>query len=230
MSTHQHSWQEALQVFCVKSNFFAMQRLFPRAQIDAFLPPEPLVDPANLPYAKQLDIGYLDGQRMRPLNGPLVQYLTPYRHSRWVGFWLNRTANELQGRSLWIDFLCGSRHLQFPELAARDVTNVDMAKKRLEIFLYGRGDIKGIIDLSKSRKTLPRGKNLHFCLFACYANNVSFRNLVGGSIARMRRRGIFDGRFVDDVLRHFEARSFNADRMVNGLVSLDLMAEAGLFD
>jgi hypothetical protein len=228
-STLDHTWQEALPVFCRKSNFFAMQSLFPPRQIASYLPPEPLIDSSRLSYAKQLDIGYLDGQRMRPLASGSVEYLTPFRSPQWVGFWLNRTAEELQNRSLWISFLCSLNAAEFPELNRSRVGDHVQAKEAMASFLYGEDNTKGVIDLSRSTKVLPSGRNMHFCVFACYANNASFRHMVDASIKRLKRRGIFDVGFVDDVVKHFESKAFNADRMVNGLVSLDVMAETGLF-
>ena len=228
LSTSEHSWNDELRVFCRKSNFFALQTLFPASQISAFLPKTPFVNRERLPYAKQLDIGYLDGQRMRPLDTASVRYITPFRNSEWVGFWLNREPEELYNRSLLLHFLRSLNAEEFPELTL-DIGDTD-GRLQMAGFLYGIGEGKGVIDLSTVDKKLPVGKNMHFCLFACYANNASFRHLLSRSTKRLRRRKIFDTSFIDDVVRHFQAREFNADRMINGLISVDIMLEAGLFD
>jgi hypothetical protein len=229
LATIGHGWQESLPVFCRKSNFFAMQGLFPPAEIASFLPPEPFVSSSRLSYAKQLDFGYLDGQRMRPVNGPLVEYLTPFRNDRWVGFWLNRSAEEVQDRSLWITFLRSLNAPEFPELNCSRSANHAEARKEMMALLYGKDKTPGAIDLSKVGKALPGGRDMHFCVYACYENNASFRDMVHASIGRLRRRGIFENAFIEDVVKHFERKAPNADRMINGLVSLDLMTEAELF-
>jgi hypothetical protein len=71
---------------------------------------------------------------------------------------------------------------------------------------------------------------MHFCVFACHANNPHFRRMVDDSVKRLKGRDIFENAFIDDIVCRFISREPGTDRMLNGLVSLDVMAEAGIFD
>ena len=224
------SWDKALRVFCKISNRFSFQGLFPYDEITAYLPREPLVDSTSLSYARQLDLGYLEHQRMCPLDSPTVNYVIPCREPRWVGFWLNRTPPETTGQALWLRFL--------RSLGAREFLEFDNGKGRTRAaaltdtarLLYGTSNTRGQIDLSHVEKVLPSSATIHFCTFACYANNFHFRRMVDSSIERLRRREIFRKEFVDEVIRRFNSRMPNTDNMLNGLVTIDVMAEAQLFD
>ncbi len=96
--------------------------------------------------------------------------------------------------------------------------------------LYGTESAKGKIDLSSADKVLDSSGTRHFCLFACHSNNAHFRKIVERSMKRLRRRGIFQHAFIDGVTRNFAARVPNSDSMLNGLISIDVMAEAQRFD
>ena len=224
------SWDKALRVFCKISNRFSFQGLFPYDEITAFLPREPLVDSTLLSYARQLDLGYLEHQRMCPLDSPTVDYIFPCKEPRWVGFWLNRTPAETAGQALWLRFLRSLGAREFLEFnnghgRTRTAALTDMAG-----LLYGTRKVRGKIDLCQVEKVLPSSATIHFCTFACYANNFHFRRMVDSSIERLRRRKIFRKEFVDEVIRGFNSRMPNTDNMLNGLVAIDVMAEAQLFD
>jgi hypothetical protein len=227
---NEDSWEKSLQIFCKISNRFNFQRLLPADEIAAFLPKEPLIDSASLSYARQLDLGYLEYQRMRPLDGPHVTHLFPFRDPKWAGFWLNRTPAETSGQSLWLRFLKSLHAKEFMELKDGFGRTRAGVLTKMAAFLYGTSHSEGKIDLKQAGKVLPSNRSIHFCLFACHANNPHFRRTVDQSLARLKRRELFQPAFIDAVFRHFASREINSDNMLNGLVALDVMTEAGRFD
>jgi tetratricopeptide (TPR) repeat protein len=224
------TWNEALRVFCKISDRFHFQQMFPSDELADHLPRRPFVDCEVLSYSHQLDLGYLEHQRMCPLNGPNVEYVFPFRDPQWVGFWLNRTPAETLGQRLWFLFLHSLNANEFIELNEGQCTTRPAALRQMTRHLYGSEEADEKINLSTVKKALPSQGTIHFCLFACHANNNYFRTMVEHSVARLRRRGIFDAAFIDSVVRHFSAREPNSDKMLNGLVSIDVMAEGGFFD
>jgi outer membrane protein assembly factor BamD (BamD/ComL family) len=223
------SWEKALRIFKTISNRFNFQSLFRTEELDASLPKEPLVDRSAMAYARQLDMGFLEYQRMRPLDGVNVNYIFPFREPRWVGFWLNRAPSETLGQSLWIRFLHNLRAREFLELRDGSGRTRSTLLSKISKCLYGTPTAKGRIDLASAGKALPSSRSIHFCLFACYANNPHFRKMVEDSLGRLKQREIFDRTFVDDVFRHFNARDPNSDNMLNGLIALDVLTETGRF-
>ena len=223
------SWDKALQVFKSISNRFNFQSLFRPEELDVGLPKEPLIERSAMAYARQLDIGFLEHQRMRPLDGPNVSYIFPFRDPRWVGFWLNRKPAETLGQSLWIRFLHSLRAKEFLELKDGLGRTRSTLLSKISKCLYGTPTTKGRIDLASVGKVLPSSSSIHFCLFACYANNPHFRKMVEDSLRRLKQREIFDRKFVDDIFRHFTARDPNSDNMLNGLIALDVLTETGRF-
>jgi hypothetical protein len=213
----EESWEKALRTFKFISNRFNFQRLFRTEELDVFLPKEPFVDRSAIAYARQLDMAFLEYQRMRPLDAGGVNYIFPFCEPRWVGFWLNRSLR-------WL------RAPEFPELRGEAGRTRSVLLSKMSKMLYGGTAAKGLIDLKAAGKTLPSSRSIHFCLFACYANNPHFRKMVEDSLARLKRRQIFDGSFVDGVLRHFKAREPSTDNMLNGLVALDVLTETGRFE
>ena len=224
------SWEKALGIFKTISNRFNFQSLFRTEELDASLPKEPLVDRSAMAYARQLDMGFLEYQRMRPLDGANVNYIFPFREPRWVGFWLNRAPSETLGQSLWIRFLHNLRAREFLELRDGSGRTRSTLLSKISKCLYGTPTAKGRIDLASAGKALPSSRSIHFCLFACYANNPHFRKMVEESLGRLKKREIFDRTFVDGVFRHFNARDPNSDNMLNGLIALDVLAETGRFE
>ena len=225
-SLHQ-TWDEALRVFCKISNRFNFQQLFPSEQLIALLPKEPLIDSLSFPH--QLDLGYLECQRMRPVDGPNVKYILPFRDPRWVGFWLNRLPEETYGQSLWLRFLHSLGAEEFIELNGTRCATRKAALRQTTRFLYA-SKTEQKIDLTTINKAVPSEGTMHFCVFACHANNPHFRRMVDDSVKRLKGRDIFENAFIDDIVCRFISREPGTDRMLNGLVSLDVMAEAGIFD
>jgi hypothetical protein len=224
------SWEEALQILKTISNRFNFQSLSRTEELDAFLPKKPLIERGEMVYARQLDMGFLEYQRMRPLDGANVNYIFPFREPRWVGFWLNRAPSETLGQSLWIRFLHNLRAREFLELRDGSGRTRSTLLSKISKCLYGTPTAKGRIDLASAGKALPSSRSIHFCLFACYANNLHFRKMVEESLGRLKKREIFDRTFVDGVFRHFNARDPNSDNMLNGLIALDVLAETGRFE
>jgi hypothetical protein len=224
------TWEMALRLFCNLSNRFKLQFLFTPDELADFLPARPFVDSTSLAYSRQLDIGYLEHQSMRPLGSPSADYILPFEDPKWVGFWLNRSPAETAGQSLWLRFLQSLGASEFAEFRGTRIRTRSAARTRMAEFLYGTENTKGKIDLSSADKVLVSSGGLHFCLFACHSNNAHFRKMVDRSIERLRRRGIFQHAFIDGVTRNFAARVPNSDSMLNGLISIDVMAEAQRFD
>jgi hypothetical protein len=224
------SWKDCLPVFCRISNRFSLQCFLPEEEVLASLPQEPLIDVSRISTVDQLAIGFGEWQRFRPIDRPNVKHILPFAQPEWIGFWLNRTPEERLEQSLWINLHLSNDGGEFFELQGHPSLTKDEAVELKGRYLYGDGASPGAVDLSQTQKMLPAKHSTHFCAYTCYSNNPAFRNVVETSLARLRKRGIFANDFIDAVVRHFHARSPFVDRMLEGLLNVDIKLEIGFFD
>lgn len=224
------TWDERVEGICISSDRFNFQSLLPKDQILSFLPQKPFFDRKQISYYEQLGLGYFESQRLRPVDGIRVEFIFPFREPKWVGFWLNRTLEETVGQTVWLRFLHSLGASEYRELENTSGRTRSESRQDMTRFLYGTGDSKALIDLTAIKKVLPTQRSTHFCMFACFANNIHFRRMVDKSVGRLKRREIFQEVFIDKVTRRFEAQESNADKMLNGLIAIDVMSEAEMFD
>jgi len=224
------TWLDSLPVFNKINNRYQLQCFLPMEEVTASLPQFPLLDPEQIHPIDQLSIGFAEYQRIRPVNRPNVTHIFPFAEQDWVGFWLNRTPAERCGQALWLRFLKTTGPREFFELQSATKLSRSNLRAEMETLLYGDKHSKGLINLAAATKALPAQHHTHFCQFTCSKNNPSYKRLLDFLIARLKKRGIFEPAFIDDVVRHFFARGPNIDRMLDGLLSIDVMMETGYFD
>lgn len=221
-------WSAAVRRFCTQNDAYGFQRLLPFDAAE-FLPSQPLLDPDDFHLDSQLDLGYRLPQRIRPVPDPVTASpVLPLEHRRWVGFWLNRGLQDLSGQSRLLRVLRKITE-EFFELALCSATTRNAIQKERRDVLYGSADRPKLVDLTNPGKVLPRNPGKPFCFLACYRNNESFRRMIGQSIARLRAREVFPKSFVDRVLQRFERGEETADKMLRGLVVVDLVLETERF-
>lgn len=224
------TWPDSLPVFNRINNRYQLQCFLPMEEVAAALPQSPLFDPDRIHPIDQLSIGLTEYQRIRPVDRPNVTHVFPFAAREWVGFWLNRTPAERSGQALWLRFLQATGKSEFFEMQGLSNLSRSNLRSVMESLLYGNGNNNGHVNLAAAEKTLPARHHTHFCAHTCYKNNQSFQRLFDFLISRLRKRGIFEPAFIDDIIRHFFARGPNVDRMVDGLLSIDVMLETGWFD
>jgi hypothetical protein len=219
-------WAGAVTAFLAKNDTFALQGLMPDSG-RSLLPSTPFVAESALSYDLQLNLGYRQAQRIRPMRVAESRYRFPFEDPRWSGFWLNRSAPELAGQTLFIGLLRYLRSSVYFDLeACRGDTRDEVRRNRLAM-LYGTKDAP--LPVGDSTKVLPRHRTAHFCLFACYRNNPSFAAMVDQALKRLRSRGVFDPSFIDGVEQRFRNGERGADKQLNGLMTTDIAIEAGRF-
>ena len=221
------SHQLAITEFVNKNDFFGFQQLMPEGLVERLLPSE-LVDPDRpLSSYQQLDIGYRQAQRIRPVTAGSHTFAFPFEDPRWVGYWLTRPEPEIAGQRSWLRFV---RHLGgallFDLEPFEALPRKDLRRRRLGLVYGGQGQT-GLVDVTSSQRILPANPTQHFDLRACYRNNHSFQDLVGSSIRRLRGRRIFVTSFIDDVMSRFREGEDEAAKMMNGLLTADIAIEAG---
>lgn len=229
-------WTDAVRQFCLANDAFGFQR---RIGFDAsvLLSPEPLVGAEILSFDRQLDIAYRQEQRIKlPRSGYNSSYVFPYEDDEWMNFWLGRDREDLFGQKLFISFLRGIKSdiffdLDYSSGAVRSdindaMKNLFYGKKKL---FFGRKG--GLVDPNRDG-VVPAKPNSdgHFCFFACYENNRSFRDVVAVALGRLRGRDVFSSGFIDSIVSDFDRRERPAQYLMNGLVSTDIAIEVGLFD
>jgi hypothetical protein len=215
-------WNGAVAEFCRKNDVFGYQQHL-GVDCSAFMPAEPLAPEEDFPFGHQLALAYRQIQRIRPVPpGHSTAYAFPMEDRDWMGFWLNRKPEELAGQRRYIRFL---RNLRSPEFHDLDGIGDDRHRQaRLRQFYGQAGPAPG-----EQRMVKPRKPRDHFCVFACFANNARFREMVGQSLARLRKRNVIKKAFIDKVRQRFADGEQPAGQMLKGLVTTDLVLEAGRF-
>jgi len=215
-------WSAAIAAFCKRNDAFAFQRHL-GVDASAFLPRKPLAASQDLPFGQQLAIAYRVFQRIRPVPiGHPTPYVFPIEDCDWMGFWLNRSPAELAGQSRYIQFLRELRAPEFHEFEGMPDARLRSARWR-KFYKEAHAAADG------SKTVLPRHPGSHFCAFACFANNVSFRDMVAQSLVRLRKRNVIKASFIDKVFQLFTSGDILADQMLKGLVTTDLVLEANRF-
>lgn len=217
------SWKTALDMFCEKNNPFRLQDVLGEGIRYYFLPDKPFLDNKVLSYDRQLDLSFRQLQRIRPVDSVETKYILPFEDYRWAGFWLTRPFQDIAGQSLYIWFLKNFDTEVFFDLKNTDSKNRNSMRKHRIQLMYGEN--KPVPSIAR-----PKNPTAHFCLFTCYLNNESFRKMLSQSISRLKGRKIFDVSFIEDAFQRFKSGDENAAAIVNGLVSVDLMLEVGVFE
>ena len=222
------TWIGAVHSFAVANDFFGWQKILTHIDPINLLPAKPFADPDVLPYHRQIDLGYRQAQRIRPRpDAETGLYKYPYENGGWLGFWLNRTSEELAGQRRYLRFVSALNEEIFRDIAGyHDPARSDVQAHRRATF-YGAGGVGGLVDLARAGKDIPRPDSRHVCLHAAYNNNPSFRRAIDASIGRLRKRNVFTPSFIDSVVRAFAQEVAGSDPMLNGLVSVDLVMEVG---
>lgn len=227
-ATPPRTWAGAVQSFTEAEDFFGWQKLMTHVDPTRLLPTEPFADPDALPYTRQVGFGYRQAQRIRLLpESEAGPYRFLYENGAWLGFWLNRTVEELAGQRRYLRFVSALDEDIFRDIAGYHDPVRNEIKQHQRAIFYGVGGIGGLVDLSRAGKDIPRPGSRHFCLHAAYNNNPSFRHAIDTSIERLRKRNVFTPSFIDSVLRAFDRDEAGSDPMLNGLVSVDLVMEVG---
>ena len=219
------SWNEAVDFFCESNDQFGFQSHADRKMLRSLLPARPFE--SELDYDRQLDLGYRQMQRIRPTDHLGVSYVCPFLDQRWAGFWLNRTHHELRKQRLYVKALLGLGADVFFDLNALAAEKLPIRKKQRQEFLYGPNLKQRQVKADK--KAIPLSAGSHFCFFSCYCNNKSFKSFVDESVMRISKRRVFRQAFLDDVFQKFLAGDRAAEKMVKGVVSIDIGIEGNLF-
>lgn len=177
---------------------------------------------------RQLEVGYRQMQRILPGADEPIQFIYPYADDRWVGYWLNRPADELSHQRRWIEFIRELDRELFFEIQGIDDVEWAFNRARLQR-LYGDDDHPGLVDFTSLNLVRPSNPKNHFNILVCYRNNASFAHMVDESIRRVRGRRVFREGFVDHVVSAFVDGEAAAIAQLNGLVSADVAIEAGRF-
>ncbi len=217
-----NSWSAAIGTFCQMNDTFLLQSFIPDCH--RLLPQESLAETFALSFDEQLSLALRQWQRIRLTPFPQQSELCfPFENRQWIGFWLSRGRHELAGQSRYLQFLRSLQGEVFFDLhACKGESRTALRKERLHQFCE--------LEERDTNKTRPKNPTAHFCVAACYRNNVSFRRTIDESINRLKRRRVFSPAFIDDTLLRFERDEQGAGKRINGLVSADLALEAGLFD
>jgi hypothetical protein len=219
------SWAAALTGFSNNNDTFRWQSLVPIANM---LPGDAFVDANVLAFDVQLDLAYRQSQRIRLEQEPrLGNFIFPFEDARWVGFWLSRRRKHLAGQRRYINFIRSLGSEIFYDLQeCSETSRRPLRQERMEK-LYGAN--RTLVHQARAAKAMPKSPTEHFCMFACYKNNASFRHVVEQSLRRLRARDVFTRSFIDQTVRNFESGEVQSDRRLRGLVSVDLALEAGHF-
>ena len=218
-------WDEAVADFCKKNDAFAYQEHL-GVDCSEFMPSKPLIPEEELPFGQQLAMAYRSFQRIRPVPpGHPTNYVFPAEDRDWMGFWLNRQPAELVDQRRYMRFLKEMHSQEFHDLEGlAEDTSIGVKRARMRQFYRQAGP-----EHAEPRMVKPLRPLDHFCSFACFANNASFRDLVARSLARLRKRNVIDRSFIDKAYRRFAAGEKDAGKMLKGLVATDLVLEAGRF-
>lgn len=211
-------WSQALERFIGKNNFFGWQKdLLARGEVFPGRPPLPM---SLLGYDDQLDIFFKQAQRIRLSDD---YYLFPYEDEDWIAFWLTRPFSERVGQRLWIWFIKQLESPLFVDVAASAA--LDKKALRRDRLNEQYGSTKGLPlgDPRLGGLVPPHNPTQHFSLYACFMNNESFRLFCSALLDRTRCRGIVAPSVVESVQQRFIAGDREAEKQLNGILSLDLM-------
>ncbi len=225
------TWEEATEKFCKKNNPFNLQEHIGPELVRSLIPIKPFVDQEYLSFDRQLDLSLRQEQRVRPISNNHTRYVLPFEDYRWIGLWLGMPYEDLYGQRLYLDFLKSLKDNIFFDLNEAGAVADRASIKRYNIRkVYGDKYPLRLNPGQQSGFVRPSQPTAHFCLLTCYLNNQSFRNMILESVNRLKGRQIFNNSFVDDITRRFEAGDASATKTLNGLVSVDLLIETGIFD
>ncbi len=222
------SWETAKRVFCKANDQFGFQEYLNEKELHKLLPVKPFY--SDISYDRQLDLGYRQYQRIRPTNYLNVTFSFPFADKRWVGFWLNRSHQELYKQSLYIDMLTSLDSEVFTDLNYLKKSGKLLTKKKRKEFIYGKKQLLRYNFTKKEGKIAPLSSGAHFCFFACYKNNKDFKKMINNSIKRVKKRNIFYDSFIDSVMVSFLKADKEAEKKIKGIVSIDICLEAGVFE
>lgn len=219
------TWSSAVAHALKVNDQFGLSSFVRHDVLEDLYPRKPLSD--LLPFDQQIDFGYRQFQRIRPGAIKGVTYICPYTDPRWVGFWLNRSFDELSEQQLYVDTLLASSVPEFFDLAQLASEGRATTKKGRIQLMYGNGKKRREFAQSQGVQA-PLAATSHFCAFACYKNNPSFARYADESLQRLRSRALFHESFVDDVSHRFAGGDKHAENIMKGFLSIDSCMEMEL--
>ncbi len=225
------NWDLAIDNFCRANDQFKFQGLVSRDTLKFLLPEKPYFQPEILSLDRQLNFSFRQIQRIRPVGGRGATFITPFEDRRWVSFWLSRMSKDLEEQRFYLKFLNSLKENVFFDLKDKSTLERTALKKyNIKSTYSGLKLIDKAYSKYMRNKKLPSKPGAHFCLYTCYCNNKSFRNMINESIGRLKKRKVFKEIFIDKIWMDFEKGDATAAAMLNGLVSTDILIEVGVFD
>jgi len=220
------NWEKAVSHFIEYNRFVRSVNLVnPNFDPSSVLPRSPLLQDSILSYDEQLFFAIRIESYMRHILAPNdYDYRTPYLHPEWVNFILNVPRKLRRNKYLYQRILATA----FPDLFSLPTRNdcgfpLNTPNWRTKP-RRGFWKIKNII-----RRRFP------FCMSHCdprinyidfdeaIRQRKDFKEVVGGNIHDLRKRGIIDWIDIEDLLEQHQQRCVNCADAITILVSLEII-------
>ncbi len=216
------SWRTAIEYTLSYCDNFNFAQFFERRTLREIYPTKPFLPKHLLPYDHQSFLPFREFQRIRPVDYGPVSYLLPFLDEAWIGFWLNAPSDAFGEKSLFNKMLAKHYPETFPDLVhLYEKEEAPIRKRRIQHYK------SKLMPPEQHGRVCPHNAAEHFCFYACYQNNVSFRDFVDTSLQRLQGRGLFNDSVINDILHSFLTGNASAAKQIKGLVTVDVVLASG---
>lgn len=228
------AWETAIRMFLKKNNRFKLQTWFGNSlDIRELLPPKPSELIPGFDFYDHLNVGFRQYQRIKPAG---IGHIIPYTDKRWISAIL-RIRNHVSREEGYYRLLTKQAPDCFPEVAENGIQN------RGQHARFKRGFVKarmrairkaGLKNGDGSRYTFmalnKQGKPMlgtHYCDFAEYHNNPTFKVMFLDLLGGLKRRQLFDEQAIEEEFAQFIRGDRDASLRLRGLANFELNLRAG---
>ncbi len=230
-------WDDAINLFCKKNNRFKFQELFSHyICLEKLLPDEPDLSIPGLDKYDLIDFGLRQYQRIKMTGLKRdAHVIRPFSNLHCIStmLLLNNSSDREKG---YFKLLKQEFPDIFPDLIETNITN------RIEYAMIVKQRINNqstqrLVNANKKyglNYAIPLSQSAHFCEWAAFHNNPSFKEMFLVLLKGIRQRKLFPVKLIDHIFSRFMQGS-TAERRVSaaqlaGLINLELNIRAGTID